>query len=114
MAVGSLPEIDFKISYGPADDRLHDFYIPALSRSVRYDRAAGYFSSSALAIAAAGVARLIENNGTMRFLVGASLNSDDVEEGLEMRLSRRVSRPSSTLSRAPRKMANFSFQRQGS
>lgn len=78
MAAGSLPDIGFKISYGPADDRLHDFYIPALSRSVRYDRAAGYFSSSALAIAAAGVARLIENNGTMRLLVGASLDPDDV------------------------------------
>ena len=28
-----------------------EFYVPALQRSVRYDRIAGYFSSSALAVA---------------------------------------------------------------
>ena len=30
-------------------DILHDFYIPALQRSVRYDRVAGYFRSTSLA-----------------------------------------------------------------
>ena len=62
----SLRSHDFQIAYGPNDDRLHDFYIPALELSVRYDRTAGFFSSSALAIAAAGVARLIANEGRMR------------------------------------------------
>jgi hypothetical protein len=75
----SLRDHDFQISYGPGDDRLHDFYIPALSCSLRYDRLAGFFSSSALAVAAAGVARLIENDGTMRLLVGAQLDEADVE-----------------------------------
>ena len=74
-----LKDYDFKISYGPADDRLNSFYIPALSRSIRYDRSAGYFSSSALAVAATGVAHLIKNQGTMRLLVGADLNEQDVE-----------------------------------
>jgi hypothetical protein len=74
----SFKDYEFKISYGPADDRLHSFYIPALSRSVQYDRSAGFFSSSALAVAAAGVAHLIKNNGTMRLLVGAELNPEDV------------------------------------
>ncbi len=63
---GNLSDYDFKIYYGPEDDRLRDFYIPALSRSIQYDRTAGFFSSSALAIAAAGVIRLIEHGGTMR------------------------------------------------
>ena len=36
-----LRDYNFQISYGPADDRLHDFYIPALSGSIRYDRTAG-------------------------------------------------------------------------
>jgi hypothetical protein len=69
----------FRIFYSPADDPLNNFYIPALSSSVRYDRSAGFFSSSALAVAAAGVARLIQNGGRMRLLVGADLSEDDVE-----------------------------------
>jgi len=73
-----LRDYDFKISYGPADDRLHDFYIPALYCSVRYDRSAGFFSSTALAIAAAGISRLIQNGGKMRLLVGAALTEEDI------------------------------------
>jgi superfamily II DNA or RNA helicase len=79
MNTRPLTECDFLIAYGPADDRLGHFYIPALSCSVRYDRLAGFFTSSALAVAAAGVARLIENEGTMRLLVGAQLEEADVE-----------------------------------
>jgi len=74
-----LRDYAFKISYGPADDRLHDFYIPALERSCRFDRTTGFFSSAALAIAAAGVVRLIQNGGRMRLLCGAQLSPEDVE-----------------------------------
>src|SRR6266446_2591129 len=74
----SLRECEFQISYGPADDRLKQFFIPALAASVRYDRAAGYFSSSMLAVAAAGVVRLIANGGTMRLMCGADLSEQDV------------------------------------
>lgn len=74
-----LRDYAFKISYGPADDRLHDFYIPALERCRSFDRTTGFFSSAALAIAAAGVVRLIQNGGRMRLLCGADLSSDDVE-----------------------------------
>jgi hypothetical protein len=56
-----LREHPFQYTYGPQDDRLNEFYVPALSRSSRYDRSAGFFSSSALSVAAAGVARLIGN-----------------------------------------------------
>lgn len=78
MPESTLKSYDFQISYGPADDRLNGFYIPALSCSVRYDRSAGYFSSTALAVAAAGVAHLLKNGGTMRLLVGAELIEADV------------------------------------
>jgi len=74
----SLRDHPFRIYYGPADDPLNNFYIPALSASVQYDRRAGYFSSSALAVVAAGVARLIQNGGHMRLLVGAALSEQDV------------------------------------
>jgi len=75
----NLRDHPFRIYYGPADDPLANFYIPALSASVRYDRSAGFFSSSALAVAAAGIARLIQNGGQMRLLVGAALDEGDVE-----------------------------------
>ena len=66
----NLKAIAWKISYGPQDDRLRDFFIPALAASVRYDRAAGYFSSTMLAVAAAGVTKLILNGGKMRLCAG--------------------------------------------
>ena len=75
----TLPQYHFQIYYGSADDPLNNFYIPALSASVRYDRSAGFFSSTALAVAAAGVARLIRNGGHMRLLVGAQLDDADVD-----------------------------------
>lgn len=75
----NLREYPFQISYGPRDNRLEHFYIPALSRCVRYDRTTGFFTSSALAVAAAGVAQLIQNGGRMRLCVGAKLDERDVE-----------------------------------
>ena len=74
-----LAEHAWKISYGPGDDRLRDFYIPVLSRAVAYDRTAGFFSSSALAVAAAGLAHLVRTGGHMRLLVGAALSESDIQ-----------------------------------
>lgn len=74
-----LPDYPFLIGYGPNDDRLHDFYLPALQGSQRYDRATGFFSSYSLAKAGAGIARLIANSGKMRILCGAELTEEDVE-----------------------------------
>src|SRR5208283_2403885 len=94
--MGTLRDIPWKIGYGPQDDRLRDFFIPALAASVRYDRAAGYFSSTMLAVAAAGVTKLILNGGKMRLLCGADLSEADVEairQGhamLEERLAERM------------------------
>lgn len=79
MTPSTLQECSFKISYGPSDDRLNDFYIPALSVAIRYDRSAGFFSSTALAVAAQGIAKLLQNGGRMRLLVGAELSQEDVE-----------------------------------
>lgn len=74
-----LRDFPFHVYYTPAEDPLHSFYLPALSASVQYDRSAGYFRSSALAAAAAGVVRLIANGGLMRLLVGAELSQADVD-----------------------------------
>ena len=64
--------------YGRPADILHDFYIPALSLSVRYDRIAGYFRSSSLAAASQGFSAFTASQGKMRMVVGADLAEDDV------------------------------------
>lgn len=74
----SLRDIVYRVFYRPNDNPLETFYLPTLAASVHYDRSAGYFRSSALAAAAAGVVRLIHNQGTMRLLVGAQLSEQDV------------------------------------
>ncbi|MEF8824769.1 MAG: SNF2-related protein, partial [Halapricum sp.] len=56
---------------------IDEFYVPALTRSNRYDRVAGYFSSSALAVASRGIDALLENDGEMRLVVGTELYSTD-------------------------------------
>ena len=71
---GSLREIAYSVFYRPSDNPLESFYLPTLSVAVQYDRSAGYFRSSALAAAAAGIVRLIRNGGRMRLLVGAELS----------------------------------------
>ena len=57
---------------------LHDFYIPALTLSVQYDRVAGYFRSTSFAAASQGFSVFTAAGGKMRLIVGADLNKDDV------------------------------------
>lgn len=64
---------------GSAVDILHDFYIPALKRAEKYDRVAGYFRSTSLAAASEGYTAFLENQGTMRLIVGADMALADVE-----------------------------------
>ena len=60
------------------DDILHSFYIPALKESIRYNRLAGFYSSTSLAVAARGIASLIESGGQMRLIVSPFLTSQDI------------------------------------
>ncbi len=83
-----LKDVQYRVFYRPNDNPLETFYLPTLAASVRYDRSAGFFRSSALAVAAAGIVRLIQNEGRMRLLVGAELSEQDVEaikKGYEQR-----------------------------
>lgn len=66
-------------SYGTHSDRLKGFYEPMLKRAKRYDRVSGYFTSHGLRIAAQGLAEFIPGGGTMRLIVGAQLDPDDVK-----------------------------------
>ena len=74
-------------------DVLHDFYIPALRASVRYDRVAGYFRSTSLAAASQGFSALVENKGHVRLVVGADLDPEDARVILDHRTTGVSPRP---------------------
>ena len=59
------------------DDIIEDFYVPVLGESIQYDRIAGFFSSSVLAIASRGLYGFINNKGKMRIITSPILNTDD-------------------------------------
>ena len=99
MTSPSLKKYPWRISYrssGLRDDGtpveiLHDFYIPALQHSVRYDRVAGYFRSTSLAAASQGFSAFVANRGRIRLIVGSDLDPDDVSAilgGDQQRLER--------------------------
>lgn len=62
------------------DDLVNDFYLPALRRSTRYDRAVGFFSSHALALIAPGLDDFVSGGGRMRVLASPkNLSPDDLK-----------------------------------
>jgi superfamily II DNA or RNA helicase len=77
----SFRELELASAYDSGDfmsDVLADFYVPVLSEAVTYDRLAGYFNSTALAVAARGIAGLVLNGGTMRLAASPQLSAEDV------------------------------------
>src|SRR5688572_9075956 len=79
-SVGSLARTHWQLKYTPDDGDLVDhFYVPVLRCAVHYDRATGYFSAAALAVAMQGIEGLIRNGGKMRLIVGCTLNAAEVE-----------------------------------
>lgn len=81
-----FPQLKLNPSYDSEDDVLNSFYNPVLSQAVSYCRLAGFFTSSALAVAARGMSNFLINNGKMKLLAGAQLQKKDVEvirQGLE-------------------------------
>ena len=82
-----LKDYNWRPTYATSDirpngkpvDVLHDFYVPALSLSMRYDRVAGYFTSTSLAAASQGFSRFVDNGGKARFIVGMELSLDDAK-----------------------------------
>lgn len=85
----SLRELDLLETYRSDDcDLVKDFYEPCLKRSLTYDRAVGFFSSSALALVARGLTTFIQAVGRMRLVTSPKLSEADVAaiaQGLEQR-----------------------------
>lgn len=72
-----LRQLNFSEIYDTGEDVLTAFYVPALSRATSYDRSVGYFSASALSVAARGVARFVASGGRMRLLIGVQITEQD-------------------------------------
>ena len=78
--MSNLPDIPIKLSYRTGrDDMVKEFFIPCMESSVLYRRAAGYFTSAGLALAARGVASLASRRGKMKLVVSPHLEPADVE-----------------------------------
>jgi hypothetical protein len=84
-----LQDRPWKLKYTPDHgDLVKLLYQPALECAARYDRLTGYFSASALALAARGIEGLVVNGGRMRMVVGCTLNPPEIaaiEKGEELR-----------------------------
>src|SRR3954471_16694793 len=74
-----LRDRSWRLKYTPDHgDLVGGFYVPLLDCAIRYDRLTGYFSASALALAARGVEGLILNGGRMRMVVGCTLELPEI------------------------------------
>lgn len=75
----SLRDYDWRGYYPGHCDHLQEFFIPALRRSIRYDRITGDFSASVLSILSPGLREFVERGGRMRIMTGLELFEADVE-----------------------------------
>lgn len=84
-----LRDISIKNEYRSLlDDVIKDFYVPLLKNSVLYQRAVGFFSSSALTMIANGIDGLVQNGGRIQIIASPRLSVSDIEEirkGYEVR-----------------------------
>ncbi len=61
------------------DNILEDFYIPTLGVAKTYDRAVGFFSASTLNYAAQALTTFIRGRGSIRLILGAFADAQDIE-----------------------------------
>ena len=90
----SFKDIEIKTEYRSGkSDVIKDFYIPVLSRAVKYKRAVGFFSSTALIQIAKGISEMVVNGGHIQLIASCNhalwswlffLNSGMLIDGMEM------------------------------
>lgn len=74
-----LTDRSWRSKYDPDDGSLvEQFYVDALACAQRYDRTTGYFSATALALAARGIEGLVLQGGRVRMVVGYTLGPPEV------------------------------------
>lgn len=75
----SFKDIEIKTEYRSGSSNvIGDFYIPVLSHAVKYKRAVGFFSSTALIQIAKGISELVVNGGTMQLIASPRLSEEDM------------------------------------
>ncbi len=76
----SLRQLNLQLSYRTGrGDMVKGLFVPCLEQSILYRRAAGYFTSFGLGLAARGVASLASRKGVMRLVASPHLEPGDVE-----------------------------------
>lgn len=84
-----IKDISIKNEYRSLiDDVVKDFYVPLLGKAVLYQRAVGFFSSSALVMISKGIEGLVQNGGKIQIIASPKLSISDIEEigkGYEVR-----------------------------
>lgn len=85
----SFKEIEIKTEYRSGrSDVIKDFYIPVLSSAVKYKRAVGFFSSTALVQIAKGISKMVINGGQIQLIASPRLSEEDIlaiQKGYENR-----------------------------
>lgn len=84
----SLRELSFEEDYRTGEHNILDeVFRPALSEALRYWRAVGYFSSSALESFGAPLGEFIRNGGSIRLITSVELREEDID-AIQQGLSR--------------------------
>ena len=85
----SFQEISLKPEYRTRlDNVIEEFFNPVLSQSIIYQRATGFFSSSALLSLEKGIKNLLANGGAIQLITSPRLSEEDIaaiNEGLRRR-----------------------------
>lgn len=85
----SFKDIGIKREYRSLQENIvKDFFMPLMSEAKLYQRAVGFFSSSALACYSQGISQLIKNSGRIELVASPKLADEDVEaisKGYELR-----------------------------
>lgn len=72
-------DLDLKLEYrSPFDDVAKNFFNPVLKRATLYQRAVGFFSSTAFDLIGAGIRGLIENGGKIQIVTSPQLSTEDI------------------------------------
>lgn len=75
-----LNELNFELEYRSLRKNvIKEFYEPALKKAISYQRAVGFFSSSALIEISSGIQGLIENGGRIQLVASPKLSEEDLE-----------------------------------
>lgn len=85
----SFIDLDIRDEYRSLTNNIiEEFYTPILSKSIIYQRAVGFFSSTALVELSKGITHLVKNGGKIQVVASPRLSEEDISainKGIELR-----------------------------